>query len=256
MTSILTISIPCAKPFFRQLCDQQFLQEAGLAAIERARRGRPHKAKDSEPRKQIGFRPSQDVYEMVTAAASQGGLTINAEIDATLRLTYQRKTLDLEQLMDGFGGAEGFAFGFLMARIRSGVEHECQQRASASAVVREQVQRLSDIIISRMVDSPTARSEPVAIVESKYSKSLPSAADMEAEVLKYIEGAPKASDQPWRRVFVAIHRNLHSDDSDLWWPLSDLPAGKRRSAQGQPPLRPTKEQLLAVWPFPKVKAAS
>jgi hypothetical protein len=183
------------------------------------RSGRHHKADGVEPRKQMGYRPDDDVLEMIKEAARNAGRTMSAEIDAVLRRAYTNDSQDSAEIEDLFGGASNFAYGFLMARIRLGIETEYQMRAEGEGVVEAEVRAAHDAITQAC-----ARSVPVERMSG-----------------------PRGG--VWRRVILTIHKNLTSGKPELWWPLSDLPKKRRRTGAGNPPLRPTISQLRAFWPF-------
>jgi hypothetical protein len=207
------------------------------------RRGRTQKADGAGPRKQVGYRPDEDVLQMVKHAASVSGRSVSAEIDAVLRRAYIEGQQDRAELEDLFGGPTNFAYGYLMARIRVGIEAEHQMNAAFGNVVDTEVRAAHDLIMQ-------AADGTITIAQIKHARTnKPGTGANQAAAFVSHKTASPAEVQAWHRVLLAIHKNLTSQATELWWPLSDLPAKRRRSGADKPPLRPSLEQLRAVWPF-------
>ena len=203
------------------------------------RKGRAHKAKGTGPRKQLGYRPDDEVLAMIKQAAEAAGRTMSAEIDVTLRRAYETTRQDRAELEDLFGGTENFAFGYLMARVRLAIQVEAKLHELPESETEAQVKQAYDYVF-------TSASGVTIAVEAKHSGSAqlePIASSLRQPVFISFS---VTSEQPWRRILAAIAHNLSSEDNELWWPLADHPKQRRRAVQSELPLRPTIEQLRSV----------
>jgi hypothetical protein len=209
------------------------LRNNGVNVKNATRKGRAHKAIGAEPRKQLGYRPDDEVLVMIKQAAEAAGRTMSAEIDATLRRAYDTARQDRAELEDVFGGAENFAFGYLMARVRTAIEAECLEYALPETEAEVQVKQAHDFVVTNASGVNFA-------VEAKHA----GAAQKQRQPV-YISFSVN-SELPWRRVLAAIAQNLSSPGNELWWPLADHPKQRRRAVPSDPPLRPTIDQLRSV----------
>jgi hypothetical protein len=207
-----------------------------------ARKGRPHKPKGTGARTQLGYRPDDEVLAMIRQAAETAGRTMSAEIDATLRRAYQMNRQDRAELEDLFGGADNFAFGFLMARVRSAIESECLHFALPGTAAEAQVKQAHDFVV-------TTASGKTFAVETKPAGTGQTEPTTRTEIPPVFISFSSTSLEPWHRVLAAIAQNLSSPGTEIWWPLADHPKQRRRAEEAEPPLRPTLEQLRAICPL-------
>ena len=198
------------------------------------------------------FRASHDVGQLVDDEVAKTNRTQSTVIDERLRRSYWIEDRFSETLIRNFGGRGAMALGFIVARAAVAVEHTMHARATDSAEVASQVSKAVAAIVDLVCRPASGHSDcgPTMLLELKTAKlesDVPKpAAVLESQIEMYA-GDLGGVGEPWRRVVLAIDRNLAEEHRELWWPLADMPEPTRSQVVPLVPLRPSIDDLRAVW---------
>ena len=180
------------------------------------------------------FRPSPDVAASLDELVSLSGRTQSAVIDESLRRAFWNERRYMDMLVRNFGGPRVFAFAYLMARAACGIEHLMQGRADKEISIAAQIQKATTALSSMHdIEMRDANGRLFAAGELKNTHRS-----------KHVRSEDT---EPWESVLTAIDRNLQADGEEFWWPLGDVADGQSLELHPQLPLRPSLEDLRAVW---------
>lgn len=173
------------------------------------------------------FRPTARVREIIDNGPD--GMTVSGRINYHIERSAEVEERLVSECRRAFGGETAYGFGYLVARLLAGLEHESQRPLLADSGSREQIAGLFCAMAELIKGKPA--DDDLVGTDKKHP---------EKRAIFQVKSADRT--EPYEKVLERAAKQLSQHAERLYWPLADA-----SQPTAPPGLLPTAEDVKRLF---------